>query len=110
MQKLPQASSQLEALEGSQGVTALGVSNDMESGNAGGGIFSGGADGADGRVGGGGGGDDQAVASAFRILKVHAPRKCLVEVLDVPARNVALQCIVQRLVWGDLAWLNMVWN
>ncbi|CAN0259468.1 unnamed protein product, partial [Hapterophycus canaliculatus] len=52
------ASSQLEALEGSQG----------------GNIFSGGGGGGGGSGGGGGGaagaGDDQAVASAFRILKV----------------------------------------
>eukprot|EP00752_Nemacystus_decipiens_P002463 g2319.t1 len=70
------ASSQLEALEGSQGVTALTVNNDNE-GNGGdnnaGNIFGGGGGGGSGGGGGGaggGGGDDQAVASAFRILKV----------------------------------------
>lgn len=71
------ASSQLEALEGSQGVTALTVNNDNE-GNGGdnnaGNIFSGGVGGggSGGAGGGGGGGDDQAVASAFRILKASA--------------------------------------
>ncbi|CAM9478652.1 unnamed protein product [Pylaiella littoralis] len=72
------ASSQLEALEGSQGVTALAVNNDNggKSGdnNGGGNIFSGngggGGGGGSGSGGGVGGGDDQAVASAFRILKV----------------------------------------
>ncbi|CAM9095659.1 unnamed protein product, partial [Laminaria digitata] len=75
------ASSQLEALEGSQGVTALTVSNETSGSGGGGNIFPGGGGGGGGGggdgagVGGGGrgsggGGDDQAVASAFRILKV----------------------------------------
>lgn len=59
-------------------MTALTVNNDNE-GNGGdnnaGNIFSGsgaGGGGSGGAGGGAGGGDDQAVASAFRILKVSA--------------------------------------
>lgn len=72
---LSQASSQLEALEGSQGVTALTVNNDNDANGGGdGNIFSGGGGSGGGSGGSAGGaagaGDDQAVASAFRILKV----------------------------------------
>ena len=69
-----QASSQLEALEGSHGVTALSVGGGEV--DEGGNIFSrggGGGERTEGlqhRGGGGCSGDDQAVASAFRILKV----------------------------------------
>lgn len=76
-----QASTHLEALEGSQGVTSLTVSSDMDgAGSNGGGddgssMFpsgGGAASGAPGSGPAGGGmvGDDQAIASAFRILKV----------------------------------------
>lgn len=75
------ASSQLEALEGSQGVTSLTVSNEADGPGGTGNVFSGeggggvgGAGRAGGGGGGGGGGDDQAVASAFRILKVRRER------------------------------------
>lgn len=79
-----QGSSQLEALEGCQGVTALSVGGDLDGpgrqdGDGGESFFSrgstsgGGSDGMAGMgkvAGGGSTGDDQAVASAFRILKV----------------------------------------
>lgn len=59
-------------------MNALTVSGDANASGGGGSIFSGGGDeggdaggvGGSGRGGGGGGGDDQAVAFAFRILKV----------------------------------------
>lgn len=77
-----QGSSQLEALEGSQGVTALSVGGDLDGpgrqeGGGGDKFFSrgGGSDGIVGKVAGGGStGDDQAVASSFRILKVIGTR------------------------------------
>lgn len=60
-------------------MTALSVSNETSGNSGGGNIFPGGGGGGGGDgagVGGGGrgsggGGDDQAVASAFRILKVR---------------------------------------